>query len=204
MEEVESRRSNGRLNSEFRSQKTEKSEDEDDECLGSKVDSQHQCCPKGSIDGSDGSKNRVCLDSFPGPSSFDHRLPASHCLSRTLLAESVENDLVIGHLESRRGKFLEPLDAFLEIKDGLAFAAMKMVVVSFFGALVAWRLARNLNTADLPVLDEGLDGTVSGGDANSRNHLQRIAMDFLGKQGMIVLLEDGLDGLFLSGSASLG
>ena len=125
-------------------------------------------------------------------------------LSRALLAESVKNDLVVGHLESGGNQLPESLDTFLKVKYLLALATVEMVMVTFFRSFVAWRLAGYLNTADLSVLDEGFDGTVNGGDADSGHQFQGKLMDFLGKQGTILLLEDCLDGLFLSGGATLG
>ena len=69
-------------------------------------------------------------------------------LSRTVLAEAVKNDLVIGHFKSRRSEFFDPIDAFLEIKDRLAALAVKMMMMALIRKLVARRLTWNLNTAN--------------------------------------------------------
>ena len=105
---------------------------------------------------------------------------------------------MIGHLESRRGQFVEIPNAFLEVKDALAFPAMKVVVVPLVGSFVAGGLSWNLDASDETILHQGFQRTIDGGDAKRRDGCQGELMNLIRKERVVLFLKDRLDGLFLS------
>ena len=115
-----------------------------------------------------------------------------------VLATAVEDDFVVGDLESRRSQLLEPHHALLEIKDILAFSAMEVMVMSLGGSLVARWLSGNLHTADEAILDERLQSAINSGNADGGDGFQGKLMDLVREQGAILFFENGLDGLLLS------
>ena len=63
---------------------------------------------------------------------------------------------MISDLESRRRQLPESINAFLEVKNGMAFLTLKVVVVTFFSALVTWWMSRYFYTANLAIFHQVL------------------------------------------------
>ena len=121
---------------------------------------------------------------------------------RAALAETVQDDLVVGDLESRRGEFLESLDALVQIEDFAALLAMEVMVMPLVGALVARRLARDLDATDLSLFLKVFQRTVDGGDSEGRDRLDRQTVDIVREQRAVLFFQNGFDRLFLFGGAS--
>jgi hypothetical protein len=100
-------------------------------------------------------------------------------LSRTLFAKAVEDDLVIGDLESRRHQFPESIDAFLEVKNGVAFLALEVVVVPFFSSFVTWWMSWYFHTANLTIFHQVLERPIYGGYTDRRHFLEGQLMDLI-------------------------
>ncbi len=109
---------------------------------------------------------------------------------------------MVGDLESRRGEFLESLDALVQIEDFTALPAMEVVVVALVGALVARGLSRDLDATDLSFLLKVFQRAVDGGDSEGRDRLDRQTVDIVGEQGSALSFQNGFDRLFLLGGAS--
>jgi hypothetical protein len=84
----------------------------------------------------------------------------------------------------------------------MAFSAVKVMMVSFVGTFIAWRLSRDLHTADLALFLKGLECAVDSGDPESGGALQGKGHDLVWQEWMFLLGQDGLDGLLLAGCAS--
>ncbi len=109
---------------------------------------------------------------------------------------------MVGDLETRRGEFLESLDALVQIEDFTALPAMEVVVVALVGALVARGLSRDLDATDLSFLLKVFQRAVDGGDSEGRDRLDRQTVDIVGEQGSALSFQNGFDRLFLFGGAS--
>lgn len=84
----------------------------------------------------------------------------------------------------------------------MAFSAVKVMMMSFVGTFIAWRLSWNLHTADLALFLQGLERAVDRGDPERGDALQGKGQDFVRQQRMLLLGQDRLDGLLLAGCAS--
>jgi len=84
----------------------------------------------------------------------------------------------------------------------MAFSAVKVMMVSFVGTFIAWRLSRDLHTADLALFLKGLERAVDSGDPERGDALQGNGQDLIRQERMLLLGQDGLDGLLLAGCAS--
>lgn len=77
----------------------------------------------------------------------------------------MEGDLVIRYLKAARSKSSQPFHTTVEIKDAPALRAVKMMMVSLVGSLIAGRMSGNLNTADLPLFLKDLERAIDRSDA---------------------------------------
>lgn len=111
---------------------------------------------------------------------------------------------MIGHPKPRWCQLPESFDAFLKIKNALAFPAVKMMMMPLVRSLVARRLSGNLDAARLTISHEVFQGAVNSGDAKRGGVFPGELMDFFRTQRTILFFENGLDGLFLPGGASVG
>ena len=109
---------------------------------------------------------------------------------------------MVGDLESGGSKFFEPLHALVEVEDTAALLAVEVMVVALVGALVAWRLAGDLDAADLTLLLEVFQRSVNGGYSQGRDSFDGQTMDVIREQGSLLFLENSLDRLLLPGGAS--
>ncbi len=66
---------------------------------------------------------------------------------------------------------------------------MEVVVMLFACELIAGGLSRNFNRGEPPVLDQGLDIPINGGDPDTRVVLKGAFQGFFGRQRPICLSE---------------
>jgi len=123
-------------------------------------------------------------------------------LSRAGFADPVEDDLVVGDLEPRRGQFFQSLHALVEVEDITALLTMEVMVVPLVSALVAGRLTWDLDTADLPFFLKVLERAVDGGDPERGDALEGDPVDLIRKKRMIVIFQDRADRFLLSGGSA--
>jgi len=84
----------------------------------------------------------------------------------------------------------------------MAFSAVKVMMMSFVGTFIARCLSWDFHTADLSLFLKGLERTVDRGDPERGDALQGMGQDLVRQQRMLLLCQDGLDGLLLAGCAS--
>jgi len=119
-----------------------------------------------------------------------------------VLADAVEDDLVIGDAESLGGEFLEAIHAFWKIEDTPARLALKMMVMPLVGAFIARRLSGNLHAADESVFRECLKRAINGGDTDRGDCLESESLNLFRQEGAVLIHEGCLDRFFLAGCAS--
>ena len=71
---------------------------------------------------------------------------------------------MVGHFKSLGGEFFESCDALVKVKDGLAFFAVKVVVMAFVRHLITGWLSGDLHAADGTFGLEVFEGSINGGD----------------------------------------
>lgn len=77
----------------------------------------------------------------------------------------------------------DSLDTSFQIKDCVAFLAVKVMMVPKVGTLVAGGLSLNLYATNLPFFREGFQGAVDGGNSQRRNSLEGKGMNLVRQQG---------------------
>jgi len=80
---------------------------------------------------------------------------------------------------------------------------MEVVMMTLVRFLVAGSLSRDLDAADEALFLQVFQGTVDGRDPQGRDGAERQAVDVVRKKGALLLLQDGLDRLFLACGAAL-
>ena len=80
------------------------------------------------------------------------------------------------------------LEASGNVEDAIAALALKMVMVPFAGALVAHRLARNLNGFDPAVFQERAHRSIDGRNAEPSNAPRRDREHLVDAQGTLGVL----------------
>lgn len=101
----------------------------------------------------------------------------------------------------RRGKLPDILAAFADVEDTAAAFTMEMMVVSLVGPLVANRLAGDLDGSHEAVLQEAINGTVDGSDADAVDLLSRGLEELLYSQRAVRTGDDVAEGVALTGPA---
>ena len=128
------------------------------------------------------------------------------CLTLTVPAASVEDNLVFGHFKSLGGEFFESCDTLVKVKDCLAFVAVKVVMMTSVRHLITGWLSWDLHAADGTFGLEVFEGSINGGDTKRWNKPGGQSMNLFGKQRALLPMKNRLDRLFLprdSGSGSL-
>ena len=93
--------------------------------------------------------------------------------------DTVHHDGVLLGDESHRQMGVEMAGAARQIKNPLAGAAGKMVVMGESGQLIPRTLTRQIDRGQRTIVDQPLDCSIDGGDAHSTHPFARLHQDFL-------------------------
>lgn len=105
---------------------------------------------------------------------------------------------MVFHPEAGRRHLLNAFQAMRQLKDTVADAAEKVVVMALVRALIARRLTGDFHGNHLSFLRQTFEETVDSGNSHTRHFFKRETMNLRRGKRIPLLLKDCLDGILLS------
>jgi hypothetical protein len=87
---------------------------------------------------------------------------------------------VINNPETRGNQIFDTCHTFFQVKDGMAFSAVEVVMMTPIGALISGWLSWDFNAARKPLFLEGLKSAIDCGDSERGDDIQCKPMNLIG------------------------